>query len=1372
MKLWQYKSICLLFMGCIGAGVYTYVSFAGGAPVANPDPTPGISADVVLGQQNFVSSTHEASVSGAWLSNPTAVYVGGGKTYVADSTYNRILIWDTETPIDGQVADRVLGQADFASTQSNRGQGTPGADTLNAPASVFSDGTRIFVSDQNNYRVLIWNTTDVENGQEADVVLGQLDFTSASPNQGGSVNSSTLYSAIGVFSSGSKIYVADQSNARVLIWNTVTPTNGQGADVVLGQADFDSAQSNRGGGASSSTLSNPTGVVVDDSRIYVADSSNHRVLIWNTVTPTNGQGADVVLGQADFDSAQSNRGGGANMGTLNTPLGLSTDGDHIFVSEVGNHRVLIWNTVTPTNGQDADVVLGQASAVSPGANRGLSAPNSGTMNGPWGVFANSSYIYVADTYNGRVLRWDTVTPTDGQGADAVLGQEDFTSADTQHPDAATLYDSRGVFVSDEYVYVSDASNNRILVYSVDGLETGQEAVSVLGQVGYMGRSHSTGASRLYNPSAVMTDGERLYVADTHNHRVLIWNTSTPASGADADIVLGQANFDDNQANAGGSADADTLYNPSGVFSDGSQLFVVDQGNNRVLIWNTSTPELGTAADIVLGQDDFISGDENKGGGLSTTSSMRHPASVWVYNDHIYVTDGWNRRTLIWNTTDVENGQDADVVIGQPDFASSNSTPNVTTTAYTEGVYVYGGKLFVSDNSNNRVMVWDTATPVTGQEADTLIGSADFESSGGYDTSSTTLNTPSGLAVVNGYVFVADTNNHRVLRFPFDVSEAGSPEGSIYFYSTSSTDWQDIDNWWNDSDHTDLAGRLPDGADEVVVVSGSVVPHVRMDTSGDTQWWVDPVSISATDVGIVFFNLLNEYTFTIATDIIGDVTVSGTLMYSSGSIVTIIGNAEFRGGSINQTNSLIAGNASFYDNSYNYGTIEGDVSFSDYTYNAGSVEGNALFYDDAENSGGGIVSGDAYFDCNTENNGTVGGNVVIEDDCFEIQSDEPTNITRTSIVLRGTVVSTGGENLTSRGFVYANTDDFVTQYAVDSGDFGVGEFETEITGLMCGTQYAFATYGENTQEGDYGSTLFFETLACGGGGGGGGSHFILKPTARFGAIPMQIQDGVDEVKKQTVSVVFDVNNAVEMVLSESSDFEGQTFVPFQTSTIFQLSAGTGGKTVYAKLRSSQGGTLVLSDTVRYTSVTSVLTPTPTTPAVHTPASSGGPVVAPSVPASFIFTRFLSRGSSGAEVLELQKKLQTLGFFPSTITPNGIFGPATQAAVSAFQRSSGIDPLGFVGPATRGVLNGGVVVTIVPSENSSSFTFTSFLTRGSSGVEVLVLQKKLQSLGFFPSTITPNGVFGPATQAAVVAFQKANGIDPFGYVGPATRAVLNK
>ena len=80
-------------------------------------------------------------------------------------------------------------------------------------------------------------------------------------------------------------------------------------------------------------------------------------------------------------------------------------------------------------------------------------------------------------------------------------------------------------------------------------------------------------------------------------------------------------------------------------------------------------------------------------------------------------------------------------------------------------------------------------------------------------------------------------------------------------------------------------------------------------------------------------------------------------------------------------------------------------------------------------------------------------------------------------------------------------------------------------------------------------------------------------------------------------------------------------------------------------------------------------------------------------------------------------------------------------------------------------GGVVL------GASNDSIVSNLQRGSSGDEVMLLQKKLQQAGYFPQDIEPNGYFGFVTESAVKDLQIANNISPIGRVGPQTRLILN-
>jgi peptidoglycan hydrolase-like protein with peptidoglycan-binding domain len=155
--------------------------------------------------------------------------------------------------------------------------------------------------------------------------------------------------------------------------------------------------------------------------------------------------------------------------------------------------------------------------------------------------------------------------------------------------------------------------------------------------------------------------------------------------------------------------------------------------------------------------------------------------------------------------------------------------------------------------------------------------------------------------------------------------------------------------------------------------------------------------------------------------------------------------------------------------------------------------------------------------------------------------------------------------------------------------------------------------------------------------------------------------------------------------------------------------------------------------------------------------------------------ISQGSSGEAVKVVQQQLIALGYLKSTAT--GYFGPLTLEAVIAFQKAKGIDAIGIVGPKTKAALASADVSNATPvpptpsptTNTNSSFIFTKRLEVGVSNSEVKELQKLLSTLGYFKEEAT--GYFGNITKAAVIAFQKAEGIEPLGFVGPATRAALN-
>jgi hypothetical protein len=129
--------------------------------------------------------------------------------------------------------------------------------------------------------------------------------------------------------------------------------------------------------------------------------------------------------------------------------------------------------------------------------------------------------------------------------------------------------------------------------------------------------------------------------------------------------------------------------------------------------------------------------------------------------------------------------------------------------------------------------------------------------------------------------------------------------------------------------------------------------------------------------------------------------------------------------------------------------------------------------------------------------------------------------------------------------------------------------------------------------------------------------------------------------------------------------------------------------------------------------------------------------------------LKKGDRGPKVAKVQRWLNQ--------PDDGVFGPATKAAVKRFQRRQGLTPDGVVGPATWAALRRGHRA----AKRRSTAASPRVRSRGGS---VRSLQRRLG--------VTADGVFGPATEAAVKRFQRRRGLTADGIVGPATWAALGR
>ncbi|MBI2103846.1 NHL repeat-containing protein [Candidatus Woesebacteria bacterium] len=395
------------------------------------------------------------------LAGRQVIHLEGGKLklffvlslLILISLYLSIPVSPTSAYYTNMSAEVVVGQPDFTSSSS----GTS-ATSLNNPRGVATDGRRLFIADRLNHRVLIYNSIPTINNQSADVVIGQANFTNNSANQGGSASANTLLGPVRVATDGTKLFVADTGNNRVLIFNSIPTSNDASADVVVGQPDFTTTSSGTG---ANKTVGRPRGVYSDGNKLFIADTTGNRVLVYNSIPATNGASADVVVGQPDFTTTSA----ATTQSKLSFPEGLFSDGQRLYITDPGNsplnNRILVWTSLPASNGAPADLVLGQPDFTT--ANAG--STTSSTFNGPRSVWVNKNRLFVGDGSNCRVMIWNSIPSTNMASADLVLGQPDFTTTCALVAANNKMRTPNSIVVYENKLFVTDSDNNRILIFT-------------------------------------------------------------------------------------------------------------------------------------------------------------------------------------------------------------------------------------------------------------------------------------------------------------------------------------------------------------------------------------------------------------------------------------------------------------------------------------------------------------------------------------------------------------------------------------------------------------------------------------------------------------------------------------------------------------------------------------------------------------------------------------------------------------------------------------------------------------------------------------------------------------------------------------------
>src|SRR5205085_4957872 len=158
-------------------------------------------------------------------------------------------------------------------------------------------------------------------------------------------------------------------------------------------------------GVGKSSFNHPQALAFDAAgNLWVADTGNHRVLRFPAASlKADKPEADLVLGQADFTTAQANRGAKVAANSLATPAGLAFDAQGaLYIADFNNARVVKYSA--PTDAA-ASAVFGQANLTSNGV---PAQATESSMAGPAGLtVAAGGLLYVAVPLNHRILVFDS-----------------------------------------------------------------------------------------------------------------------------------------------------------------------------------------------------------------------------------------------------------------------------------------------------------------------------------------------------------------------------------------------------------------------------------------------------------------------------------------------------------------------------------------------------------------------------------------------------------------------------------------------------------------------------------------------------------------------------------------------------------------------------------------------------------------------------------------------------------------------------------------------------------------------------------------------------------------------------------------------------
>jgi thiol-disulfide isomerase/thioredoxin len=311
-------------------------------------------------------------------------------------------------------------------------------------------------------------------------------------------------------------------------------------------------------------LAFPGKVLADEAsgRLFIADSHHNRVVIADLqgrVLDVAGSGSE---GQEDGPFAQAR---------FNHPQGLALDGRYLYVADTENHLIRRLDL----QARLVETVLGTGQQARqfnvPGVGRGVA------INSPWDVVVVGRRLYIAMAGFHQIwtLDLDTLEAQPFAGS----GREDIV--DGQRLGAALAQPS-GLATDGKTLFVADSETSAIRAIDL-GFVGNVRTIVGEGLFEFGDRDGSGAQVRLQHPLGIAWQRDRLYVADTYNHKIKI--VYPQLRSAQTYLGSGRPGYQDGAAPA--------FYEPGGLSVAGGKLYIADTNNHAIRVADLQTGEVTT-----------------------------------------------------------------------------------------------------------------------------------------------------------------------------------------------------------------------------------------------------------------------------------------------------------------------------------------------------------------------------------------------------------------------------------------------------------------------------------------------------------------------------------------------------------------------------------------------------------------------------------------------------------------------------------------------------------------------------------------------------------------------------------------------------------